>query len=567
MKNLLKPVGTVNPIREYWHDIQCGRTIVCQKIRKVYQKLIQDMDDTDCLWEYDARRADHAIIFIQTFCHHSKGREFGGKPFILERWEQAAVASIFGFVDKKTKVRRFTEAWLMLGRKNGKSTLAAAIGLYLMIADQEPGAEIYAVASTEKQAMAIWNEAKRMVKKSTVLAKKVKALLKQLSCELNDSSFEPLHSKSENLDGLNVHGGLMDEVHAWKDINLYDVIVDGAGARTQPLILVTTTSGFVREAVLDIKYAEIENIIASYDDDVCVNNHLLPLIYELDQRDEWKDPNAWVKANPGLGTIKRLDLLAEKVRLAKINPLRVRNLVTKDFNLPESDLESFLAYEDLYNPARFNLKELNPKARYCIGGADLSETTDLCSAGILFRTGPQSQLYYACMFWLPEDLLEARVKDDKIRYDIWKDQGLLRTVPGNKIHPHYVTEWFKEIRDEYDIWLSFVGYDAWAAQYWVEDMTKEFGPKIMEPVRQGAMTLSTPCKELKADLRSKLINYDNNPILKWNMNNVKVKVDDNENYVPRKKRSRARIDGFMALLDAYVVYLRHLDEYTQDIGG
>lgn len=542
--------------------------MVSQKIKKVYAKLIRDMEDPVCVWEYNDKRANHAVDFVQKYCKHSKGK-MGGKPFILEIWERAAVAATFGFIHKIDGTRRFLEVVLIVARKNGKSTLAAAIGLYLMIADQEPGAEVYAVATKKDQAKVIWLEAKRMVKKSPSLRRKIKTLVAEMNSGFNDSVFRPLGSDSDTQDGLNVHGATLDEIHAWKDKNLYDVIVDGAIAREQPLIFVVTTAGTVREGIYDIKYDEIERVIDGYTEsgDAYENDRLLPLVYELDKRSEWAEPENWMKANPGLGTIKNRPQLVAKVNKAKANPLLVKNLLCKDFNVRETAGEAFLAFEQLYNPAEFDLAELSPRPRYGIGGADLSENTDLTAAAVIFKTAVNSPfLYVLCMFWLPEDLLEKRTREDKIPYDIWHSMELLRTTPGNQVHPKFVTEWFLEVQNEMDIYLPWIGYDGWSAKYWVDDMRNNFGQMCVEPVIQGKKTLSAPMKTLAAELDAKHIVYNNHPILKWCMSNVAVDVDKNMNIQPCKtKNQRRRIDGFAALLDAYVIYQNHMEDYNSMI--
>lgn len=557
----LTSISTVdNPILEYWQAIQ-GGLIVSDKIRKVYKKLVEDMNDPQSEWEYSPRHANHATDFIQKFCKHSKGK-LGGKPFILELWQKAAIAAIFGFIHKIDGTRRFTEVILIVARKNGKSTLAAGIGLYLMISDQEAGAEIYAVATKKDQAKIIWLEAKRMVRKSPALRRKIKTLVAEMTSEYNDSFFRPLGSDSDTLDGLNVHGGLFDEIHAWKDKNLYDVVTDGTISREQPLIFITTTAGTVREGIYDIKYDEIQRVINGFTDGEYENERLLPLVYELDKREEWTDPEKWLKANPGLGTIKKSNTLVGKVNKAKANPLLVKNLLCKDFNVRETSSEAFLTFEQLYNDAVFDLATLKP--RYGIGGVDLSETTDLTAAVVIFKTDSESQIIYVLsMFWLPEDLLEKRSKEDKIPYDTWYEMGLLRTTPGNQIHPKYVTEWFLEVQNDYDIYLPWTGYDAWSAKYWVEEMKGHFGEKSLEEVIQGKKTLSAPMKSLAADLEIKYIVYDNNPIMKWCMSNVAVDVDKNMNIQPCKsKNQRRRIDGFAGLLNAYVTLQNHLEEYN-----
>ena len=536
--------------------------VVCKKIYAVYQKLVADMMDPKCRWTYNSDKAEHAIFFIEHFCRQSKG-QFGGQKIKLELWQRAMMAATFGFVDKQTGLRRFREVLLMVARKNGKSTMGSGTGIYLMVGDQEPGAEIYAVATKYDQAKIIWQESEKMVRKSPDLLRLIKPRMAELKSDFNDSTFRPVGSDSKTLDGLNVHGALMDELHAWKDTGLYDVIVDGVSARRQPLILITTTAGTVRDGIFDIKYEEAERIIDSYTGE-CINDRTLPLIYELDSRSEWTDPKCWIKANPGLGTIKSVETLADKVRAAQLDSMKVKNLVCKDFNIRETGTTAYMTYEEILNTAVFDAKQLRP--RYAIGGADLSETTDLTAAVILFRMPGDIKVYIRCMFWMPEDVLEIRVKEDKVPYDIWKQQGLLRTTPGNKLHPKYVTQWFREVSEETDTYITWIGYDAWAAAYWVDEMQASFGPNCMEAVRQGKQTLSIPLKEMKADLAAKRIVYQNHPILKWCLSNMNVDTDKNGNIQPCKgKNPRARIDGAAALLNAYVIYKKHEEEYMSDV--
>lgn len=559
---------TYNPIIEYWnwmHEENIkGKKVVSLKVYKEYKHLVEIINDKNSIWEYDNHKANHAIEFIENYCKHSKG-SMGGKPFILELWQKALVAAIFGMVNKLDGTRKYREVLLVVARKNGKSTLAAAIGLYMQIADGEPGSEVYACATKKDQAKIIWLEAKRMVKKSTTLRKRIKTLVGELTSEFNDSFFRPLGRDSDSLDGLNVHAALLDEIHAWTDKNLYDVIVDGTTAREEPLIFITTTAGTIREGIYDIKYDEAERVINGYDDpNGYKDEHFLPIIYELDNRKEWQDEENWIKANPGLGTIKKIDQLESKVNKAKANPILVKNLLCKDFNIRETSSESWLTFEQLNNMDVFDIEALKP--RYGIGGADLSSTTDLTCGTILFKIPNDEHLYIMQMYFLPEDLLQKRVNEDKIPYDIWRDMGLLRTTPGNKVHYKHVTEWFEEVQNEYDIYIYSGGYDSWSASYWVEDMKNVFGETTWEPVKQGKKTLSGPMKNLGADLESKIINYNNNPILKWCLSNTAIDIDKNDNIQPIKtSNQRRRIDGTASLLDAYVQYERVKDSYESVI--
>lgn len=541
-----------NPILEYWNQIESGEVIVGWKVKRIYRKLVDDIHDQESEYEYNAVRANHAIEFIENYCKHSKGK-WAGQPIDLELWQKAYIAAMFGFVHKIDGTRKYQEALLVVARKNGKSTLSSGICLYMMIADGEGGAEIYAVATKEKQAKIVWLEAKRMVKKSPILNKRIKSLVKELTADFNDSSFTPLGSDSDTLDGLNVHSASLDEIHAWKDVNLYDVIADAVSAREQPLINMITTAGTIREALYDLKYDEAEMLLNGFDDpEGYKNDRFLPIIYELDKREEWTDPAMWQKSNPGLGTIKKLDYLETKVNKAKANPLLVTNLLTKDFNVRATSAESWLTFEQLNNPATFDISALGPS--YGIGGADLSQTTDLTAANVSFMVPGDETIYVAHMYWLPEDLLERRTAEDKIPYDKWHQLGYLRTTPGSKIHHQHVTQWFLELRDEYGLYLPWIGYDRWSADYWVEEMKGYFGAEAMVPVAQGKQTLSRPMQNLGADLEKNIINYGNNPITKWCLSNTVADIDKNGNMQPIKaKNQRRRIDGMASMLNSYVV--------------
>jgi len=553
-----------NPIIEYYNAIVSEEVIVSNKVRRIYKKLVDDIHDKESVYEYSPNRANHAIEFIENFCKHSKGK-WGGKRIELELWQQAFIAASFGFVHKLDGTRKYREILLIVARKNGKSTIASGIGLYLQVADGEAGAEIYAVATKKDQAKLVWLDAKRMVNKSPALRKRIKPLVSELRADYNDSSFKPLGSDSETLDGLNVHGAMMDEIHAWKDKNLYDVIVDGTSSREQPMIFMITTAGTIRESVYDMKYEEAEMLLNGLDDpDGYKDDRFLPIIYELDKREEWTDKSTWQKANPGLGTIKKLDQLETKVNKAKANSLLVKNLLTKDFNVRETSSEAWLTFEQLNNKATFDVSTLRP--RYGIGGVDLSSTTDLTAAKVIFMLPNDKTVYVVQMYWLPEDLLEQRSKEDKIPYSTWHEQGLLRTTPGNSIHPRFVTEWFLEVQNELDIYIPWIGFDAWSAKYWVEEMENNFGKEAMIPVYQGKKTLSAPMRKLGADLEAKLVNYNSNPIDKWCLSNTAIEVDKNLNIQPCKTNNqRRRIDGTAALLNAYVILQEKYNEYQNII--
>ena len=556
----------MNPIIEYNNLIQSGEIVVSKKVEKIYRYL------TDLILEkiktpylYDEKRANHAINFIEKYCKHSKGK-WARKPVKLELWQKAFICALFGIINRNTNFRKYKEALLIVGKKNGKSFLGSAISLYMMIADGEGGAECYSVATKKEQAKIIWGEAKNMILQSPDLKKRVRCLTNVLAYDKTNSTFKPLSSDSNTEDGLNIYSADCDEIHAWKGIDLYNIVADGISARDEPLILMTTTAGFIREGAYDLKYAEAESVINGlYDKDGYKDDAFLPVIYELDNREEWTDETKWIKANPNLGISKKYDYLQRKISNAIGKPLNKKNVLTKEFNMPETSSEVWLDFEDIDNKSSFDLNILKPE--YGIGGADLSSTTDLTSACILFQIPKNDTLYYLSMYWMPSELLDRRRREDKIPYDIWFEKGLLRLSNGNKVDYDDVVAWFNEIQNEYGLYIYMHGYDAWSSQSYIKKMDENFG-KVGKPVRQGKQTLSNPMKIMGAEFKSKKINYNNNPITKWCLSNVRADVDKNDNIQPAKtSNSRRRIDGFAAMLDAFVVYLDEKDDYLRLIGN
>lgn len=560
---MIKYPADYNPILEYWAEITSGREVVGDKIYRTYKKIVNDIKNPDQYF-YSSQRANHIIEFGENYCKHSKGK-FGGQPVVLELWEKAHLATVFGFIDIEGN-RKYRKSKLIVGKKNGKSLLASIVGLYMQVGDAEPGPEVYAVATKRDQAKIIWLEAKRMVRKSKSLLRRIRTLVSELVSDFNDGVFKPLASDSDTLDGLNIHCALMDEIHQWKNGKaLYDIIADGVSAREQPLIYITSTAGTIREDIYDAEYEDSERIINGYfDKDGYHDEETISFIYELDNRKEWMDPACWKKANPGLGTIKNIETLRRKVDKAKSNSALVKNLVCKEFNIRETSSEAWLTFENLNNTATYNIEALKP--RYGVGGLDLSNTTDLTCATVIFKVPDDEVLYVKQMYWLPSALLEQRVKEDKIPYDIWLDQGLLRVSDGNKINYKDVAAWFLEVQNELDIYIYKIGYDSWNSQYITDELKQYFGPDSTEAVIQGKKTMSSPMKNFAADLAAKRINYNNNPILKWNLSNAAIDIDKNDNIsLIKTSNQRRRIDGVASLMDAYIALDRHYDNYINII--
>lgn len=532
-----------NYIEQYYQAMEDGNIIVSNRVRKQYQKLVQDIKEHP-KYVFDDAKANRAIKFIETFCKHSKG-ELAGKPLKLALFQRAYVSALFGFVDKETGYRRYTESFFFVARKSGKSTMLAAIALYMLMADGESGSEVYSVASKRDQANILFDQAHEMIKQSPDLNKNIRKRKSDLYFPHNFSKMQSLGKNSNSLDGLNAHLVVIDELHSIQDRNLYEVMKQSQSARTQPLLIMITTAGTHRGTIFDDLYEYACNVVdGNFEDD-----NFLPIMYELDHKAEFKMPDRWQKANPALGISKKVEDLERKVARAKNNPNDLTGILTKDFNIRETTDSAWLTFEDIVNEATFDIKDF--AGWYAIGGADLSITTDLSCATLLF-VDPETEIRYVHqMYWLPQDNLQKRVEEDKIPYDKWHEQGYLRLCSGNTIDYSDITDWFLEMLNEYDITPLWIYYDNYSARYWVDEM-EAYGFKMIR-TQQGARTLSLPMQNMGADLQKNKINYNNNPILKWCLTNTGVETDRNGNIVPIKNQSpKRRIDGTASMLDAYV---------------
>ena len=543
-----------NYIVQYWQEMEKGNIVVSKRIYKQYQKLVQDIEHHD-KYIFDEAKANRPIKFIEAFCRHSKG-ELAGKPLKLALFQRAYISALFGFIDKDTGHRRYTESFFFVARKSGKSTMLAAISLYMLMADGESGSEVYSVASKRDQANILFDQAHEMIKQSPDLNKNIRKRKSDLYFPHNFSKMQSLGKNSNSLDGLNAHLVVIDELHSIQDRNLYEVMKQSQSARTQPLLIMITTAGTHRGTIFDDLYEYACNVVdGNFEDD-----NFLPIMYELDEKAEFKMPDRWQKANPALGISKRVEDLERKVARAKNNPSDLTGILTKDFNIREITNSAWLTFEDINNEDTFDIKDF--AGTYAIGGADLSITTDLSCATLLFVDPETEQRYVHQMYWLPQDSLQKRVQEDKIPYDKWHEQGYLRLCSGNTIDYSDITDWFLEMLNEYDITPLWIYYDNYSARYWVDEM-EAYGFKMVR-TQQGARTLSLPMQNMGADLQKKKINYNNHPILKWCLTNTGIETDRNGNIVPIKSQSpKRRIDGTASLLDAYVGLFDNFEQFLR----
>lgn len=560
-------------IREYFGGILGGNITACAKMRKVAAHILRDMDNTDPLYPYHFRE-EHAqkhVQFIERFCRLPSGRL--GHDFELELFQRAILSVVFGFVDADG-TRQYREVLWIMGRKNGKTALASAIELDLLINDDEGAPEVYNVATAHDQAAKGFNNAWRMVQTSHALAKHIRKRVADLYCDLNMGSIRALSANTNHLDGLDISGAIVDELAAMKNRDLYDLTIQGTSARRQPLVLEITTNGFVRGGIFDAQY---EYACKWLDGQATGDKaeRFIAFIFELDERDEWQDESCWIKANPGLGTIKSIAALRQNVSKAKDDPTFLPTLLVKDFNLIENQSQAWLTWDEIHNDETFDPGD--GTFTYAVLGVDAADTTDLTAACLLMQRPGDPNIYAMHMAWIPLRALEQAEREgrrggrDGVPYDAWIARGLMRTCDTPIMDKRDVLDWVAEVQSKYGIYAVSCGYDPWhmrdvPTQEAYEDY---FGADNMQKIIQGAQTLSMPMKELRALYKEGRIVDNGNPIAEWCRSNVAIRTDVNGNIQPDKKNQdpRNRIDAWAAECDAFIAMKNIADDYAAMIGG
>lgn len=547
---------------KYYKKIEEGKIIVPEKIKILYKREVAWIKKPPKGYYFDKEEAQAHIDFIEKFCKQSRG-DFGGKPLKLMLWQKAFLALLFGWKDKNG-YRRFKECILIIARKNGKTELASALAHDMLLNDKENGPEIVCAANAKEQAMLTFNEAANMRSQSAALRKVEKKRRSDIYCPYNFGTIKALASKTDNLDGLNISFAIQDEIHEQKNSALYDVLRQSQTFRNQPLFLIITTNGFLREAFFDNKYEEASNI-ALWEDGY-KDMTVLPIIYELDKAEEWTDPKMWIKANPGLGVIKKKKTLADFVKKAKRDSMFLPTVMTKDFNIPENSAEGWLTYEEATNTKVVDMEYL--KNSYAIGGCDLSAVRDLTCATLIIRKPNDENVYALQKYFLPRsrlDVLSADTNSNKeAPYQLWEEKKWLKVSEGATVDFHDVTMWFVDMVKTYNIRPLWICYDAALSGYWREEM-EEYG-FVMEKIRQGPFTWTYPMKALKGILEEHRLIYQNNPMLRWCLLNTGQKSLNKsgiESIQPVKVSDKRRIDGMVSLLNAWTGYQGHEQEYMR----
>lgn len=488
---------------------------------------------------WDQEAAGRIIQFIEGFCRHHKG-EWAGKPFLLEEWQKEIARTVFGW-RRADGSRRFRTAYVEVPRKNGKTELAAAIALYLLVADGEEGAEVYSAATKRDQAKIVHDAAKQMTRRSHGLKRFVQEFKFNLIVEATGSKFEPLSAEADTLDGLNPHGIVLDELHAHKDRHLRDVLMTGTGARRQPLELQITTAGVYDPTTIGWEMHEYATNVLN---GVFEDETFFAYIAAADEGDDWTQPETWWKANPNLGVSVKPEYLADLAERAKRSPSFLNTFLRYHLNLWTQQLERWLPPES-WEKCSGDVDEGSLAGRRCWAGLDLSSTIDV-TALVLAFPNELGGFDIVRRFWVPKERVRERTEKDRVPYDAWVRQGFIQTTPGDVVDYDFIRDELNRLSEVYEI--AEVAYDPWNATQIAVQLADD-GFEMVE-FRQGYASMSPAAKEFERLVTAGRIRHGGDPVLRWMANNVAITSDPAGNIKPDKKRSKEKIDGIVAAIMA-----------------
>ena len=547
-----------NYLTEYWNMIQNGEVTVGYWIKKEIKNLIDDLNDPRYI--YDTTEAHKRIKFQETLCLQSKAPYYM-KPLKLLPWQKAWWEVVYSFKMADTGLRRFTEGLLEVARKNGKSTMFAADGNTDLFIG-EGGTSICCCSNDDRQAKLIWEEIggmrARLDPKKTITGQN----LTEIKNRLKNINVFRLSSKTQNKDGFNITKTYLDESHDIAEENGASEIAEaawrGMSSQEEPLFLNCTTNGFNRDCYLDKRIAYAKKVINGEVDDI----HFVAFLYEQDSEQEvWQDESSWYKSNPSMQYgVKKIGKLRRDVELAKTDKATRIHLLTKDFNIPMNNAEAWLMLEDYDYPTEiYDLEEF--RGAFCLGFVDLSATTDLSNAKILLMKPGDKTKYIYSHFWIPESKLsDSDDKEAGAEYSEWARDNYLTIHEGNEIDLSQVADWFYWLYKEYKIKPYMTGYDQRFSKTFTDRMD-EYN-LATEMILQGKV-LSNAMKLTEADLKSKNINYNQNPVDKWCLGNCSIQVDNLGNIMPVKIQANKRIDGAVTFIGLNEVYRRYKQEFLQ----
>ena len=536
----------------YIQEVLDGTIITNQWIKAACQRHLDDLETGEKRGLYfDQEEGQRFVAFFERFLHHSKGK-WAGDPFTLLPWQQFMISSLFGW-KRSDGSRRFRTLFCAVGRKNGKSATCSGLGLAMLDFDQEPAAEVYFSATKRDQARICHVEAERMVKASPHLKKRIGIHRNNLHVKSTGSKAEPLSSEARSLDGLSPHCAIIDEYHAHKDAEIFHVLKSATGARAQPLLAIVTTAGWNIDGPCFHFQKTCQDVLQGIKDD----DSLLPLIYCLDEEDDWKDQSTWIKANPSLGESISMDYLVEQYTQAtNYGSTEEANFRTKHLNEWVSSSDVWIKDEE-WMASGSDPIEVDEKSLTWYGGLDLAAVSDFCCL-VLVAPLPDGELLARRWYWLPESAWERRMdrEESSIHMDmldlsyfhlspgnVTDYQALRRTISGYYVQDGTVMHDTSCIMDQYNV--ASISFDRWNSSTLVTQLTGD--GVLMAPIGMGYASQSAPLRELERLILEKKLIHEGDPVLRWMMRNVMIQRDPAGNIKLDKARSQDKIDGVMSL--------------------
>jgi len=542
-------------VDEYVAQVLDGNIAATESIKKSCRRHINDLEKDHIYFDYDA--ADHAINFFSNFLKHYEG-DFANEPFILYGWQAFIVGSLFGWKNTDDDLRRFRVGYIEVPRKNGKTTLLAGIGNYMFTADGEPGAQVYSAATKKDQAKILYNTAKTQIEQSKSLRKRVKIVQNNMSILKTYSKFEPLGADSDTMDGLNVHCGLVDELHAHKNSGVWDVLDTATGSRSQPLMLGITTAGYNTNCFCYEQHLyalEIVDPESDFNDDT-----FFTFIATPDEGDDWKDPETWEKVNPNFGvSVKEKDLKRLAKKASRI-PSAQNSFLVKRLNIWTTQETRWIPMDewDLVADIEVTFDEL--KGRKCYAGLDLASSTDIAAFVMVFPFDDGSFKIWP-HFWIPEDTMREKIEMDRVPYDEWVKKGYITATEGNVINYKAIRLFIERMYEKVEI--AEIAFDRWGAVQITQQL--EAMNLTVVPFGQGFKDMSPPSKEVERLILQERLHHSGNPVLRWMAKNVVIQTDPADNIKPNKSKSKNRIDGIVAMIMAIDRATRHEDENNKSV--
>ena len=495
---------------------------------------------------FDKEAADRAVSFIEKFITHTKG-ELAGKPLLLEGWQKDITQKIFGWKHKDTGFRKYKTAFIMLPRKNGKTTWAASLSLLMLFADSERGGEIYAAAGDRSQAGLCHEIAKGMILNNPELRSRAKVLRNSIVNESKGNFFQAISSDSKTKHGFNANCIIFDELHTQPNRDLWDTLLTSTGSRREPLVIAITTAGYDKNSICHEVYSYAKKII----DGSIKDESFLPIIYEAAKEDDITSEEVWKKCNPNYGVSLRKEYMKRESQKAIDIPSYMNTFKRLHLNIWTTNETKWMGDKE-WMDCQGELGEL--KGMECWGGLDLATTRDITAFVLLFKVDNKFKI--KPYFFVPEDNAKARSDRDGVDYMSWISQGYIIATEGNVTDYSFVRKKINELSKEYRI--QSIAYDRWNASQITIDLMADGAN--MSPLGQGFASLSAPTKMMEKLILSKEIQHDGNPVLRWMIGNVQLEIDAADNHKPSKKKSKEKIDGVVACICALAEYMTEEQE-------